>query len=196
MAKKTTAKTGAGELTEQLTILSPTPVAIAITSIARSGTTATVTTSAAHGYASGDYVTLAGVTPSGYIGEFPITVTGASTFTFAVTGSPATPATVPGTVVWTSDAQGGGGSGWFTFAVVAAQVLPLSANEQIAAGGIAAIVNYRAKVNYRADLKTTMRCLWTKYKETTTRTLEIHGIHDDPDDLRGKLFLDLGEVAA
>lgn len=194
MTAKAATKTGAGALTEQLTILSPTPVSVVIASITRVGTTATVTTATAHGFADGDFVTLSGVTPAGYNGEFAIDVTGTSSFTIGVAGSPVTPATVPGAVVFVSDSQGGQGSGWWTLAVVAAKVLPLSAGEQLAAGGIAAVVNYRATLYYRPDIKPTMRCSWTKYRETVARTLEIHAVQDVPDELRRMMTLDLGEV--
>lgn len=65
----------------------------AITSITRSSSTATVTTTAPHGLATGDVVVVSGATETEYNGDFSITVTGASTFTYAVSGTPATPAT-------------------------------------------------------------------------------------------------------
>lgn len=65
----------------------------AVTSITRSGTTATVTLPAAHGWASGKRITHAGVDQADYNGTFEITVTGAATYTFQVSGSPTTPAT-------------------------------------------------------------------------------------------------------
>lgn len=64
-----------------------------VTSITRSGSTATVTTASAHGRSTGDYVTIAGATQSQYNGTFQITVTSGSTFTYTVSGTPATPAT-------------------------------------------------------------------------------------------------------
>lgn len=72
--------------------------ALAVTSITRSGTTATVTTDAPHGLLDGQGVIIAGVTNGGgdaakYNIRAPITLTGASTFTYQVAGSPATPAT-------------------------------------------------------------------------------------------------------
>lgn len=73
-------------------------VAVAITSITRVSATATVTTSAPHGLTTGDYAFHAGAGQSEYNGAFPVTVTGASTYTFSVTGTPATPAT--GTITW------------------------------------------------------------------------------------------------
>lgn len=54
--------------------------------------TATATTIAAHGYTTGDQIVMAGATLSNYNGNFTITVTGATTFTYAVSGSPASPA--------------------------------------------------------------------------------------------------------
>jgi hypothetical protein len=72
----------------------------AITSITRSGATATVTTTASHGLSTGDIVLIEDTVPSGaldaeaeYTGTHTATVTGASTFTYPVTGSPTTPAT-------------------------------------------------------------------------------------------------------
>ena len=53
-----------------------------ITAIA-TGTTAVVTTSAAHGFGVGDAVTIAGVTPSGYNGTWAITAVGSAT-TFSI----------------------------------------------------------------------------------------------------------------
>lgn len=66
--------------------------AIAVSSITRSGSTATVTTSGSHGLGSGQaYVT--GADQSEYNGLHTITVTGSTTFTYTVSGSPASPAT-------------------------------------------------------------------------------------------------------
>lgn len=71
-----------------------------ITSITRASTTATATTNAAHGYATGKKVTIAGASQTEYNGEVIVTVTGATTFTYTVSGSPATPAT--GTITATA----------------------------------------------------------------------------------------------
>lgn len=68
-------------------------VAKAVTSVTRAGATATVTTPAAHGYNTGQWITVAGADQEGYNGTFTITVTGATTFTYTVIGTPATPAT-------------------------------------------------------------------------------------------------------
>lgn len=61
-------------------------------SITRSVTTATVTHTA-HGLSSGDKVTIRGAAEQEYNGVFSITVTGANSYTYTVSGSPATPAT-------------------------------------------------------------------------------------------------------
>ena len=73
--------------------LSLQPAAQAVSSITRSASTATVTTASAHGFTTGQSVTIAGATQAEYNGTFTITVTGASTFTYTVTGTPATSAT-------------------------------------------------------------------------------------------------------
>lgn len=64
-----------------------------ITSITRSGGTATVTTAVPHLRATGETVTITGAIETDYNGDYAITVTGASTFTYTVANSPSTPAT-------------------------------------------------------------------------------------------------------
>ncbi len=67
---------------------------ISVSSITRSGTTATVTTVSDHGLASNVPVTISGANQSEYnLTDAEITVTGLNTFTYQVTGSPTTPAT-------------------------------------------------------------------------------------------------------
>lgn len=77
--------------------------AAAVTSITRTSSTATVTTTAPHGYTVSDVVplTIAGASPAAYNGTFQCTITGASTFTYTVSGTPSTPAT--GSIVWTPE---------------------------------------------------------------------------------------------
>lgn len=55
-----------------------------ISSITSSSTTATVTTSAAHGYSSSNVVNIFGADPSGYNGTYTITVTSTTTFTYTL----------------------------------------------------------------------------------------------------------------
>jgi hypothetical protein len=77
----------------------------AISSITRSSSTATVTTASAHGLRVGDYITISGATETEYNGTFKIaTVPTDATFTYAVTGTPDTPAT--GTPVFTANYPG------------------------------------------------------------------------------------------
>lgn len=72
----------------------------AISGITRSSAVATVTTASAHGLRVGDYVTISGATETEYNGTFAVaTVPTTATFTYAVTGTPDSPAT--GTPVFT-----------------------------------------------------------------------------------------------
>lgn len=72
-------------------VSTPTAVAIGITQTAG---TATVTTPSAHGLAVGDKVVITGATQSQYnVTATVLTVPTTTTFTYTVTGSPATPAT-------------------------------------------------------------------------------------------------------
>lgn len=59
-----------------------------ITSITRVGTTATLTTAAAHGRTTGNTVSVWGASPSQYNGTFTITVTSTTTFTYTMTSDP------------------------------------------------------------------------------------------------------------
>jgi uncharacterized cupin superfamily protein len=63
-----------------------------LASLTSSSTTATATTSGAHGYTSGDSVVIAGATPAAYNGTYEITVTDTDEFTYTFAGgtSPAT----------------------------------------------------------------------------------------------------------
>lgn len=77
---------------------------IAITSQTRSGQTVTVVTSAAHPFAVGDQVNLSGAVADAYNGtKTLLTVADNTHFTYAIVGSPASPAGTPGQV----DAGGG-----------------------------------------------------------------------------------------
>lgn len=66
---------------------------INVIEITRVGQVATVTTEQEHDFASGLTVTISGADQSEYNGDFVITVIGSLTFTYLVSGSPATPAT-------------------------------------------------------------------------------------------------------
>jgi uncharacterized phage protein gp47/JayE len=66
---------------------------ISVSGITRSGSVATVTTASEHGLATGVSVTISGADQTDYNITAIITVTGLSTFTYAVSGTPTTPAT-------------------------------------------------------------------------------------------------------
>ena len=77
-----------------------------ISSITRSGTTATVTTTTNHGLATRDWVTMSNQQPKGYVGNYQITVTSDTTFTYTMAYDPGSNATTVGTYVY-NDYSGG-----------------------------------------------------------------------------------------
>jgi len=74
-----------------------TSTAQTILTITKSGTTATLTTAFAHGLVTGNQVTISGASSIEYNGNFRITVTGTTTFTYTMASTPAANATVVGT---------------------------------------------------------------------------------------------------
>ena len=62
-------------------------------SITRNANTASVTIPVAHGLKTGTFVNISGATQTEYNGDFAITVSGSSSFSYTVTGTPVTPAT-------------------------------------------------------------------------------------------------------
>jgi len=79
--------------------MATTATAQTISSLTSSGTTATVTTSVAHGLANDNRVVISGATEAPYNGTFRITVTGSTTFTYTMASSTTSPAT--GTPIYT-----------------------------------------------------------------------------------------------
>jgi hypothetical protein len=63
----------------------PTSGSVSITAASESSTTVTITTGAAHGFQTGEFILISGVTPAGYNGTFQITVTDATHFTYTDT---------------------------------------------------------------------------------------------------------------
>src|SRR5439155_16898533 len=63
-------------------------VPVQVTSIVRSGSTATATTAIQHGFATGHPVLIAGAAQTEYNGTFTVTATGPTTFTYTVSGTP------------------------------------------------------------------------------------------------------------
>lgn len=78
-----------------------------VDTLTSSGGVATLTTTGAHGLTTGDTVFVRGAGDSEYNGEVVVTVTGATTFTYTVTGTPAATATglvrVRASLLWTAD---------------------------------------------------------------------------------------------
>jgi len=71
-----------------------------VSSITRSSTTATVTTPKKHGFVTGQKVIISGATQAEYNGQQTITVASTTTFTYTVSGSPATPATTASAITY------------------------------------------------------------------------------------------------
>lgn len=167
--------------------------AASVSTLTRSATTATVTTASAHGFATGDYVTIAGATPAGYNGKKQITVTGATTFTFTASSGLASPATGTMTATYTSDAQLGRKISWSTVATVPAELVPVSTSEQLQAHAVRATAMLRFRIRSRADVTAQMRALWTPVwpPAAAQRTLEIFGVLPEGDG-RVAMFLDCG----
>lgn len=67
-----------------------------LSSLTQTGGTATATTSSPHGFSTNDYVQIEGASPVGFNTEAYITVTSPTTFTFPVTSTLSSPATVAG----------------------------------------------------------------------------------------------------
>jgi hypothetical protein len=75
----------------------PTDVPQVMQTITHVGTLATVTTAEPHGLVSGNLITVSGVTPAAYNGNFKITVLDATQFTYTMASTPSTNATANGT---------------------------------------------------------------------------------------------------
>ena len=80
----------------QSSLLTTPTGAVAISTITRVGTLATLTTASSHGLATGNQVSITGCTPAAFNGVYTITVTGSSTFTYTMASVPASNATVVG----------------------------------------------------------------------------------------------------
>lgn len=168
-----------GSLRERLTVLQNVWPVITITSLTRSGTTATAVTQVAHGYQTGEFATIAGASPSGYNGNKKITVVDTVTFTFTVDGSLTTPATNAITAQYFSAAQGGKRANWTTLVSgLPAEMIPLSTAERLQVAAIQSINAYNFRVRTRTDLSPKMRVQWTPRwpPGMPTDLLEINGI--------------------
>jgi SPP1 family predicted phage head-tail adaptor len=184
-----------GAMRERLTVQDPTPVAKSVSSLTSAGTTATATTAAAHGFVTGDWVTVAGATPAGYNGRVKITVTGATVFTYVVGAGLVTPATGTITATYVSDAQGGRAVTWTTLATVFGELVPLRGSERMQAQAIGSQLSLRFRIRSDARFRPTMRALWTPTwpPDSDEQTLEI-GAVIPVDDGRTWMVLECGSV--
>jgi head-tail adaptor len=185
-------------LRERLTVQENHPDPIPVVSLTRTSGTATVMTATPHSFTTGDFVTIAGATPTGYNGKWKITVTGSTTFTYLCNSSLATPATGTITALYVSDAQGGVAIGWNTYRVLFAELQPLSAAERLQAAALQSSITYRFRVQTidAGGILAVMRALWTPQWPITGRqehTLEIHGVMPDGDGHQ-YTFLECGEI--
>ena len=80
---------GLGYSTSPSITIDPPPVnpSISISRLTSSGTTATCTTLNPHGFTSGNEVTIAGASPTGYNGTYVVSVTGSNSFTYSLNSS-------------------------------------------------------------------------------------------------------------
>ena len=149
-------------LRETLVIQTGAPDPVAVTSLTRSSLTATVLTATAHGFANGDFVTIAGAVPAGYNGKRKATVTGPSSFTYPVTdGTLATPATGTITATYASNAQGQVVADWDDYDTIFGEQVTVRASERLQAQALQTTLEYRFRVHVRDDLTDRMRIRWT-----------------------------------
>lgn len=185
-----------GSLRERLTIQTDRPLAIEISALTWAGGTVSATTRTPHGYNTGDYVTAAVASPSGYNGKVKITVTGASAFTYPVTGPLTTPATGAATATYAQDTHAGrSGLTWRDVARIPAEFLPLKTYERLQRAAIEDGLICRFRVRARADLVAGMRAVWKALwpNGSRARTLLIKGVEPDGEN-RAYMFLSCEEV--
>lgn len=181
-------------LNDRFTFLTDSPVPVSVSSLTQAGGTATANTGAPHGFNDGDFVTIAGATPSAYNGEVQVSIIDADTFTYAVSGNPSSPATGTITATFKSDAQGGQGQGWRTHVTVSGHLHPLSVATTLQAQAVNSVVGSELEIEYRPDIVHAMRVQYTPYRHTTPKTLEILGVKPHKDFPNERLLLDVGEV--
>jgi len=187
----TLATKGIGAAVERLQIIHNDPTPIAVTSLTRVNTVATLTTATPHGFTTGDWVHVAGASPAGYTGKVKVTVTSPTTCTYTVNSTLPTPATGTITVTYVSDASGGQAIGWTSYGPpIRAEVLQLrrAAAEYLASGAVISETLYRFRVRRRLDLTADMRITWTPTwpRGGAPITLAIIGIVPEED---GRMYM-------
>lgn len=169
---------GTGAMRERLVIQTTAPESVRLTALTSSGTTATATAAKAHGFVTGDYVTVAGASPAGYNGRVQVTVTGASAFTYTVSAGLTTPATGSVTVTYYSDESGGQRERWRTVCSVFGELIPLRASETLQAAAIQSTLEVRFRVHVQTGIDASMQVVWTPSFPpfSSARTLGILGV--------------------
>lgn len=188
---------GAGRLRERVTIQTAVPRSLSVTSLVRSGTTATATTAEPHGYTTGDWVIVSGASPAGYNGRVKVTVTGTLTFTFSVDGALTTPAAGAIQTTYQADAQGGRAETWRDVVVdLPAELVPLRGLEQLQAAAVRSEVSVRFRIYARTDVAAQMRALWRPSWPVgaTVQTFEIHAPTRDPQAPHVFMLLDCSQI--
>lgn len=149
-----------------------TPAAVAVTSLTRIGTTATVVTASAHGYATDDRIAIAGANEGAYNGTVVVTVVDPTAFTYAVSGSPATPATGTITATYVSDRVRGTRRVWRDLYEVWGWFRQTPATEQIQAGQVVTTSVAWFDMRYRTWLVPTLQAV------IEGRTYEVESVED------------------
>lgn len=169
----------AGRLREKLTIQTNQPVAIGVRALTWAAGVAAAVTPTAHGYVTGDFVTIAGATPAGYNGKVRVTTTSATGFTYPVATSLTTPATGSISAIYASDTRGGRvGLTWRTLMAVRAELMPERSFDRLERQAIETGLNCRFRVRARAELVAGLRAAWTPSwpPRTPERTFVVKGV--------------------
>lgn len=159
-----------GAMRERIQVRSKDPVSAVVSSLTRTSSVATAATVSAHGFVTGDRVTLSGCTPDAYNGTVAVTVTGPTGFTFAISGSPSSPASGAMRAEYAGDAMGGRRETWWTLADLWAEYRPGPVSERLQAGAVRGEALATFRVWKRPDVTRTMRIQWG------ARTFEIVGV--------------------
>lgn len=169
---------GVGLLRERLTLQTAEPRTLTVTSLTRSGSTATAVTSSDHGFTTGDIIRIAGADQTGYNAKAKVTVVDARTVTFPCSGSLTTPATGAITATYVSDAQGGRSETWRDVDTIAAELMPIRSGEALQLQAMQSDTLYRFRVRRRVDITAKQRARWTPSwpPQADTLTLEINGV--------------------
>lgn len=182
---------GVGAMRERIEVEAKGWAALVVT-IARVGAVATITALVAHDWQSGDYVTIAGATPSDYNGVKQVTVINSTEATFPIGSGVSTPPSGPITAMFLKDAQGTVRDSWVLVALMPAAVAPLSAQERLAQPPALMTTRFtRFLIRNVAGLNEQQRVKWTPVNppESPEQVLQIQGVVP-ADDGRRFLFLE------